>query len=68
MSHLTHVTPTGRKRHRPYRTWGGTILVLQIEEKGIVTNFFAGQVDSEWVTRWRDAGAEDLTIEESKEC
>ncbi len=52
---------TGRFRYRPTRHWGRTLLVLQVEERRLVTSFTAGLVDSEWVIGFRDATVEDVT-------
>lgn len=58
-------TATGKRRYRSQQRWGGREeLVMQIEERGIVTTWSAGQIDSEWMNRWRDATTSDLTTAE----
>ena len=54
---------TGLKRPLSVRTfWGHERLVLQLQERGLHTSYSAGHIDTQWVTRWRDATAADLTI------
>ena len=51
-----NATPTGNRRFRLQVRFGGRReLVLQIYDIG-------GMIDSEWVTFWRDARVEDLTL------
>lgn len=52
--------PTGRTRYRLHKTWGASLLVLQIEVRGIETRMIYGWVDSNTVNRWRDACVSDL--------
>lgn len=54
--------PTGKKRHREEKRWGRSLLVLQLEERGLESRYIGGYIDSEWRTRWRDANISDLTI------
>ena len=46
---------TGRVRHRVQRHWGKDLLVLQVQVKGIVTEYLAGSIDLKTVVWWRDA-------------
>ncbi len=58
---MRHAEPTGRWRHRAEQSWlRRERLVLQIEERGLLTTFIAGHQDTQWVTRWRDAKATDM--------
>lgn len=59
---MSNWTPTGRTRHEVRRSWRRTFLVLQIQERGIHTYCIGGYIDSDWVTRWRDATTSDLTV------
>jgi hypothetical protein len=60
---VRHAELTGLKRLLSVRTfWGRERLVLQLQERGLHTTCSAGQIDTQWVTRWRDATAGDLTI------
>lgn len=58
-------TLTGRRRYA-LRHHGffnpRLVLVLQVERKFISTTSIGGYIDSEWVTNWRDASLEDLTV------
>jgi hypothetical protein len=59
---MNNFQPTGRTRHRHAiicRVIPKAVLVLQIEERGLETRSVAGQVETELVTRWRDALIED---------
>jgi hypothetical protein len=59
---MSSFQPTGRTRHRHAiigRVIPKAVLVLQIEERGLDTRSIAGHVETEWVTRWRDALIED---------
>ena len=56
---------TGRRRFRELRHWGETKLVLQVEVRGLVTEFNCGQPESEWRTAWIDAKPEHLTIHDA---
>jgi len=56
-----HVEPTGRTRHRVDRRWGRERLVLQVEERGLLTTLVGPFPDTESALRWRDATTEDLT-------
>lgn len=64
---MRHATATGRRRHVARRTffWGREYLVLQVEERGLLTTFIGGHQDTQWVRRWRDATSGDLTIHDS---
>ena len=54
---------TGLKRLLSVRTfWGCERLVLQIQERGLLTTWSGGHTDTDWVTRWRDATTADLTL------
>lgn len=54
--------PTGRWRHRLKPNWGfEPVLVLQIEERLLCTEWHGGLIDAQWRTRWRDAALTDLT-------
>lgn len=64
---MAHETLTGRVRHRSERRWGRERLILQVEEKALLTEYVAGQIDSEWKTYWRDAQTSDLAVELLKE-
>lgn len=58
---MRHAEPTGRWRHRAeYRLFRRERLVLQLEEKGLLTTYVPGRSDTQWVTRWRDATTTDL--------
>lgn len=60
---LRRAEPTGRWRHRTHRDWRGReTLVLQIEERGFHTSYIGGHIDTERVTRWRDATAGDVMV------
>lgn len=60
---MRHAELTGLKRLLSVRSfWGRERLVLQLQERGLHTTCSAGQIDTQWVTRWRDATAGDLTI------
>jgi len=60
---MRHVELTGLKRLLCVRTfWGRERLVLQLQERGLHTSCSAGQIDTEWVVRWRDATTADLTV------
>lgn len=37
------------------------VLVLQVEERGMVTSYSCGYVDTEHCSWWRDAKTEDLS-------
>lgn len=64
---MRHAEPTGLKRLLSIRTfWGRERLVLQIQERGLHTSYIGGHVDTQWVTRWRDATSADLTITEAR--
>jgi len=59
-----HVKATGRQRHRVVaRLFGREKLVLQVEERGLVTSCIGGVVECDWCTWWRDARATDLALE-----
>lgn len=60
---MSRWTDTGRRRFRTF--WLSKrehVLVLQIEERGLVTEMRGPFPDSEWMTRWRDATVEDIGI------
>ena len=60
---MRHAELTGLKRLHVVRTfWGHERLVLQLQERGLHTTCSAGQIDTQWVTRWRDATTADLTV------
>jgi len=61
---LRHAEDTGRRRYVSRRTFWTRreYLVLQIEERGLLTRYIGGHVDTEWVRRWRDATSGDLTV------
>lgn len=40
------------------------LLVLQVEETGIETAWLGGEIESDTVTRWRDARVDDLAVAE----
>jgi hypothetical protein len=62
---VRHNTPTGRRRFRVQRRiFRDDVVVLQVEYHGLSTTWCAGQIDSEWITYWRDARVADLTVEE----
>lgn len=59
---MRHAELTGHWRHRSERAlFGRERLVLQLQERGLLTTYSAGHCDTQWVTRWRDAKASDLT-------
>lgn len=62
---MRHTEITGRKRLRTLsQGWGKpSLLVLQVEERGIETSSFCGMPESEFVTRWRDATVMDLEVD-----
>lgn len=51
---------TGKTRYRHYRSWGKSYIVLQVEVRGIQTDFVGNQVECETINRWRDATVEDI--------
>lgn len=58
---MSEWNPTGRTRYRLlHRIWGESLLVLQIEVRGIETQMIGGWIDSNTVNRWRDACVSDL--------
>jgi len=62
---MRHAERTGAARYRiETRGWfrKRTMLVLQIEERGLDTNWSGASFDTEWVTRWRDATIKDLRL------
>lgn len=64
---MRHAEKTGRQRYDSRRTfWGREYLVLQIQERGLVTTWSAGRTDTDWMTRWRDATSADLTVQDVK--
>ena len=62
---MSEWTWTGRTRYRQAKeAWGKLVLVLQVEERGLVTYCSGGMIDSEWTNRWRDARLEDMQFPE----
>lgn len=60
---MRHAELTGLKRLLSVRTLcGSERLVLQVQERGLHTSYIGGHVDTQWVTRWRDATTADLTL------
>ena len=53
---------TGRRRYRTQRHWGEDKLILQVEVRGLETEWNCGRAESEWITRWIDAKPEHLTM------
>lgn len=65
---MRHAEPTGRWRYRSARAWrGAELLILQIEERGLLTTYVAGGSDTQWVTHWRDAATADLALDDAKD-
>jgi hypothetical protein len=58
---LRQVHRTGMRRFTRHEAADGSdLIVLQLEEVGLVTSFLGGEANSEWVTRWRNAQVTDL--------
>jgi len=55
---------TGKRRYRIEKHWCREYLVLEVEERGLHTYCVGGMIDTEYVTRWRDAKISDLTEHE----
>lgn len=58
---MRNATPTGRWRHRVHRGK----LILQLEERGSRTYMLGHYVETDLVTRWRDARPEDVTVSDA---
>lgn len=56
---------TGRRRFRlKPRLFGDPLIILQVEVKGMVSQYMGGGVDTDFATWWQDAKVEDLTVED----
>ena len=58
-SAVRHLELTGKKR---FRSGEGGTLVLQVQERWLETECISGNIDAEWLYRWRDAAISDITV------
>lgn len=61
-SFFTAYELTGKTRLNSERRWGRERLVLQVQERGNLHSNIGGRIDTETVTRWRNATTADLPL------